>query len=78
MKRSAEVVRLKAMLTQDKSATPNKFTEVLKTDMLALLRNYFELSPKDIVLQLHEESGQLFVEMLVRVESVKRFGAIEA
>ena len=61
MRETMEYRRLKAVMSGDRAQKPAKFEEVLRSDLYAVLKNYFELDPEDVKIQCDAgESGVAF------------------
>ena len=48
MRESIEYRRLKSVLAGDRASKPAKFEEVLRSELIGVLRQYFELDPEDV------------------------------
>ena len=60
--------RLKTMIVIDKQEVPQKINKLLKSEILFLLRNYFDISAEDLVLDINiNEMGRY--ELSVKAES---------
>lgn len=44
--------RLKSMIVVDKQETPQKINRLLKSEILYLLKNYFDVSAEDVSLEI--------------------------
>lgn len=60
--------RLKTMIVIDKQESPQKISKLLKSELLFMLRNYFDIYADDLILDICvNEAGRY--EILIKAES---------
>ena len=70
--------RLKNVLINDKKDNPNKILNVLKSDILYVLKNYMEISCDDVDLSIQvTHAGTYTVSMIANVKRIKTLNCIE-
>lgn len=76
MKRNARIAtnRLKNVLLSDKIAHPDKFNELIKSEVITLLDNYFELYPSTFELRLNINENILDIAINVKGGRIKPHG----
>lgn len=64
--------RLKSLMIMDKSETPHKINKVLKSEILYLLNNYFNISSDDLFLDLNVNTdGEYVLEVVAKSRFLK-------
>ncbi len=72
-----EYARLKSILHSDKTSAPEKFGDVLKSDLYVLLRNYFEINAEDIRLEVENDGrSAVILKVLAKAAAVKPMGGL--
>ena len=60
--------RLKSMIVMDKQETPQKINKILKSELIYVLRNYFEICAEDLSLDISVMNTGKY-EISIRAES---------
>ena len=64
--------RLKNMLVSDKRENPIRIERVLKSELINVMKNYFEIASEDLVLDiLVREDGKYDIQMNVVSRAIK-------
>ena len=64
--------RLKNMLVSDKRENPERIKRVLKSELLNVLKNYFEIACEDLILDIIiREDGKYDIQMNVISRAIK-------
>lgn len=66
--------RLENVLVKDKSENPNKVAEILKSDILELLKNYMDVEDLDVDFEVSADGYVLNVE--ANASRIKSFGIL--
>ncbi len=66
--------RLENVLVKDKSENPNKVAEILKSDILELLKNYMDVENLDVDFEVSTDGYVLNVE--ANASRIKSFGIL--
>ncbi|MEG1612867.1 MAG: cell division topological specificity factor MinE [Clostridia bacterium] len=76
MKKNAKIAseRLKQVLLSDKIAQPEKFNELLKSEVVTVLSNYFELFPSTFEINLAISDNVIDITMRVKGGRIKPYG----
>lgn len=76
MKRNARIAtnRLKQVLLSDKIAQPEKFNELIKSEVMNVLENYFELYPATFELKLSINENIMDISINVKGGRIKPYG----
>lgn len=70
--------RLKTVLINDKKDNPNKILNVLKSDLLYVLKNYMEINSECLDLDITiTSSGTYNITMIANVRRLKTLNCIE-
>lgn len=65
--------RLKAMVILDKQEIPQNINKVIKSEILYVLKNYFEISSEDLIVDLYlNESGKYELNLKLESRFIKR------
>jgi len=69
--------RLKNVLVKDKDETPNKVLNILKSELIYVLKNYMELSGNDIDISFNlNGEGFYTLEIFAQIKRLKHISAI--
>jgi len=69
--------RIKNVLVKDKEETPNKVINILKSEIMNILKNYMEISSPDIDICLNlDKNGHYCLEIYATIKRLKRVSAI--
>lgn len=71
-----ELSRLKSLLMQDKASTPDRLTEVLKSDIFSLLKNYMDLYPDDLKILIDTDDKGYHLIISARTNRFKQIGML--
>ena len=64
--------RLKSMIVLDKQETPQKINRLLKSELLYLLKNYFDICAEDLILDIGlTESGKYLIKIEAESRNIK-------
>lgn len=70
--------RLRNVLKSDKRDNPNKILNVLKSDILYVLKNYMEITSDDLDVNINvTSSGTYSITILANVNRLKTLNCIE-
>ena len=71
------VLRLKNVLLADKYTSPDRLNEVIKSDILYVLKNYMEIASEDIKINFTlSEDGSYQLRLAASCKRLKLLGAI--
>lgn len=71
-----ELNRLKKLLMQDKVNTPDRLTDVLKSDVYSVMKNYMELRPDDIKILIDADDKGYHVIVSARTHRFRQIGML--
>lgn len=70
--------RLRNVLVSDKKDNPNKILNVLKSDLIYVLKNYMEITCDDMDLTIQvTNTGTYTISMMANVKRIKTLNCIE-
>jgi septum formation topological specificity factor MinE len=71
-----ELNRLKNLLKQDKVNTPDSLTDVLRSDLYAVLRNYMEIRSEDLKVIIDADDKGYVIIISARTNRFKQIGML--
>lgn len=71
-----EYKRLKSLLIQDKANAPNQLSDVLRSDIYTLLKNYMEITPSNLKIYFDADEKGYHVIISARTNRFKQMGTL--
>jgi septum formation topological specificity factor MinE len=71
-----ELNRLKNLLKQDKVNTPDSLTDVLRSDLYGVLRNYMEIRSEDLKVIIDADDKGYVIIVSARTNRFKQIGML--
>lgn len=71
-----EYGRLKKLLLQDKVNTPDRLTDVLKSDIFAVMKNYMDIRSEDVKVVIDADDKGYHVIISARTNRFKQIGIL--
>ncbi len=71
-----ELQRLKNLLKQDKVNTPDRLTEVIKSDLFGVLKNYMEIRGEDVKVMIDADDKGYHVIVSARTNRFRQIGML--
>lgn len=76
MKKNARVAaeRLNKVLLSDKIAHPEKFNELLRAEIMAVLSDYFEVLPQSYSFKMSISDDRILIEFSIGAARIRQYG----
>jgi Septum formation topological specificity factor MinE. len=76
MKKNAKIAaeRLNKVLLSDKIAHPDKFNDLLRAELSAVLSDYFEILPETYYFKMYTDGNLIRVQISVGAARIKQYG----
>jgi len=71
-----ELSRLKSLLIHDKASTPDRLTDVLKSDLYAVLNNYMDLFSDDLKVLIDTDEKGYHIIVSAHTNRFKQIGML--